>query len=278
MRHRLPLSAASIGLVLAGTLAAACPAGATTNPASGGMVQPGGLMELSNGTRPAVGVSQVAHTTVTSSNWAGYAATGSKGTFKSVSADWVQPAGNCSGGGDEYAAFWVGLDGYSSSTVEQTGTEVDCDGRTAEYQAWWEEYPGASVEINHVVKAGDQFAASVTFEGSNVFQIYLHDITQGWALTTGPKLAAAPAALSSAEVIAEAPCCTDRGGILPLANFGTVSFTNAEVNGATLGSTSPVEIKMQDGSASVSDSGLTDNGQNFTATYNGSGPGRPGPF
>jgi hypothetical protein len=276
MRHRLPLLAASIGLILGGTLAAACPAAATTNQATGGMVQPGGLMELSNGTRPAVGIPQVAHTTVTSSNWAGYAATGSNGRFNSVSADWVQPAGNCSGGGDQYSAFWVGLDGYSSSTVEQTGTEVDCVGRTAEYYAWWEEYPGASVVINHVVKAGDQFAASVTFEGNNVFQIYLHDITQAWSLTTGPKLAAAPAARSSAEVIAEAP--SSRSGVLPLANFGTVSFTNAEVNGAPLGSTSPVAIEMQDGSSSVSVSGLTNNGQNFTATYSGSRQGRPGPF
>src|SRR5580693_1467505 len=115
MRHRLPLLAASIGLVLGGTLAAAYPAAATTNQEHAGMVQPGGLMALSNGTRPAGGVSQVSHQTVTSTNWSGYAATG--GPFTSVSADWVQPAGNCSTG-DQYAAFWVGLDGYSSATVE----------------------------------------------------------------------------------------------------------------------------------------------------------------
>jgi hypothetical protein len=132
MRHGLPLLAASIGLVLGGTLSAAYPAAATANPA-GGMVQPGAPMELSTGTQPAEGVSQVAnqttHQVVTSSNWAGYAATG--GQFTSVSADWVQPAGICSRG-DQYAAFWVGLDGYSSTTVEQTGTEVDCVGHTAE--------------------------------------------------------------------------------------------------------------------------------------------------
>jgi hypothetical protein len=276
MRHRLPLLAASIGLVLGGTLVAAYPAAATTNQASGGMVQPGGLMELSNGTQPAVGVPQVAHKTVTSSNWAGYAATGSNGTFNSVSASWVQPAGNCSGGGDQYAAFWVGLDGYSSSTVEQTGSEVDCVGRTAEYYAWWEEYPGASVQINHVVRAGDQFAASVTFEGNNVFEIYIDDITQSWSLRTGPKLAAAPAARSSAEVIAEAP--SSRSGVLPLTNFGTVSFTSAQVNGANLGTYSPVQINMQDGSTSASASGLTNNGENFTATYSSSRTGRPGSF
>ena len=77
-------------------------------------------------------------------------------------------------------------------------------------------------------------------------------------------------------MIAEAP--SSRSGVLPLANFGTVSFTNAEVNGAPLGSTRPVAIEMQDGSSSVSVSGLTNNGQNFTATYSGSRQGRPGPF
>jgi len=276
MRHRLPFLAAGIGLVLGGTLAAAYPAAAATNQPVGRMVQPGGLLELSNGTRPAGGVLQVSHKTVTSSNWSGYAATGSNGAFTSVSADWVQPAGNCSGGGATYSAFWVGLDGYSSSTVEQTGTEVDCVGRTAEYYSWTEMYPGASRVINATVRAGDQFAASVTYVGNNKYNLYLHDITQGWTYSTSPILRGA--SRSSAEVIAEAPCCTNRGGILPLANFGTVSFTNATVNAASLGSTTPVQIDMKDGSASASPSGLTNNGENFTVTYSGPGPQRPWPF
>ena len=56
-----------------------------------------------------------------STNWSGYAAT--TGTYTSVSASWTQPAGTCSRG-DQYAAFWVGLDGYTSSSVEQTGSEI----------------------------------------------------------------------------------------------------------------------------------------------------------
>src|ERR1700683_988484 len=218
MRHRLPLLAASIGLILGGTLAAAYPAAATTNQATGGMVQPGGLMELSNGTRPAVGIPQVARTTVTSSNWAGYAATGSNGPFNSVSADWVQPAGNCSGGGDQYSAFWVGLDGYSSSTVEQTGSEVDCVGRTAEYYAWYEMYPGPSENYSNTVRAGDHFNATVTWLGGDKFSLYIADTTQGWSHTTDASLTSTPAR-SSAEVIVEAPCCTNSGGIMPLTDL-----------------------------------------------------------
>lgn len=40
-----------------------------------------------------------------------------------------------------YSAFWVGLDGYSSKTVEQIGTEADCKGATPSYYAWYEFYP-----------------------------------------------------------------------------------------------------------------------------------------
>jgi hypothetical protein len=165
-----------------------------------------------------------------STNWSGYA--GTTGTYTSVSATWTEPKGICTSG-DQYAAFWVGLDGYSSSTVEQTGTEVDCDGRTAEYYAWYEAYPAASNEYNpttYPVKAGDVFNASVVYNSTNNnFVLTLTDTseTPNWTATT--TVAVAKALRSSAEVIAEAPCCTAFGGILPLTDFGTVNFSNAMV-------------------------------------------------
>lgn len=81
------------------------------------------------------------NTTVTSSNWAGYVATGASGTSTSASANWTEPAGRCTGRGGKYAAFWVGIDGYTSPTVEQIGTEVDCSGFYPRYYAWYEVYP-----------------------------------------------------------------------------------------------------------------------------------------
>src|SRR5690348_707254 len=65
----------------------------------------------------------------TSSNWAGYAVTG--GTYTTVTSNWVQPAVTCSS--TAYSSFWVGIDGDTSSTVEQTGTEADCNGSTPVY-------------------------------------------------------------------------------------------------------------------------------------------------
>src|SRR5580693_5531538 len=201
----------------AGTAIAAGSASAATSATSG--YNPGGPIHLVGAISAARGgLSNEAEST----NWSGYA--GTTGTYTSVSASWTQPAGKCSSG-DQYAAFWVGLDGYTSSSVEQTGSEVDCVGRTAEYYAWYEMYPGPSENYSNTVRAGDHFNASVTYEGSNKFSLYIADTTQGWSHTTTASLSGA--ARSSAEVIVEAPCCTNGGGILPLTDFGTVSLTGS---------------------------------------------------
>src|SRR5262249_43138522 len=69
-----------------------------------------------------------------SNNWSGYAVHGRRGAFRSVSATWVEPKARCAGvTGHKIAVFWVGLDGFSSRSVEQTGTEIDCHGRVPAY-------------------------------------------------------------------------------------------------------------------------------------------------
>jgi hypothetical protein len=264
MRRRWSIFAVTVILASGGMLAATYPAAAAagaSGPAAG-ILWPGGPVDhlVTPRSAPAATGKQ---TVVSSSNWAGYAATGATGGFTSVASTWVQPAGQCSSG-DQYAAFWVGLDGYASTTVEQTGSEVDCIGGTAQYYAWYEMYPGASVDFSNKVKPGDRFYGSVTYMGSNKFQIRLTDSTQGWSHTLTQTLAGA--ARSSAEVIAEAPCCTFYGGSLPLTNFGSVSFTSAKVNGACLCKSNPVEIIMPD----VTVSPIT-NLQDFTVSYTGIG-------
>jgi hypothetical protein len=239
-------------------------AGATTAAQAAPAFNPGGLIHIVGPSSQVTGA--IGHTTVTSTNWSGYADT--TGTFTSASASWTQPTGTCSSG-DQYAAFWVGIDGYSSETVEQTGSEVDCVGRTAEYYAWWEMYPGGSENYSNTVKPGDHFTATVTYLGGEDFSLYIADTTQGWSHTNDQSLGETPA-LSSAEVIAEAPCCTNSGGILPLTDFGTVSFTGSTANGEAIGTSSlgPVQINMVDSRGRAEDtcSSLTDN-ENFTCTW-----------
>jgi Peptidase A4 family len=257
MPRRWGILLAMLTLMAGVGLAANSASAATTGFIPGGPIHlagAGSSLNLRGGTRHQTG----------STNWSGYAAT--TGTYTSVSASWTQPAGICSRG-DQYSAFWVGLDGYNSSTVEQTGSEVDCVGRTPEYYTWYEMYPGASEDYSSTVRAGDHFNASVTYQGSNEFSLYIADTTEGWSHTTTATLAGA--ARSSAEVIVEAPCCTASDGIVPLTDFVTVNITGSMANGAALGSAGGVtQIIMVDKAGREKDTvSSLSGGENFSATW-----------
>jgi hypothetical protein len=196
----------------------------------------------------------------TSTNWSGYAVTG--GTYRTVTSSWVQPAVKCTG--TAYSSFWVGIDGDTSSTVEQTGTEADCNGTTPVYSSWYEMYPKFPVNYPDVVAPGDQFTASVTTDGRGNFTLSLSNTTRGWTETVTKKLRSAK--LASAEIIAEAP--SSSGGVLPLANFGTAGFTASTVNGSTLTSSTPGidPITMQSGSTVKAQPSSISNGA-FSVTW-----------
>ena len=179
----------------------------------------------------------------------------------------MEPHGTCTGG-DQYSSFWVGLDGYSSSTVEQTGTEVDCIGTRAHYEAWYEMYPAFPVYFRNRVRPGDRFAASVTARGRGRYTLILADISRGWRRTVSALLTGA--ADSSAEVIAEAP--SSGLGVLPLADFGTARFSGARADGAAVGRLSPVRIIMVNEAGQAKDKvSPLRRGRNFTATWLRSG-------
>jgi hypothetical protein len=230
------------------------------------MAGPGGQAANTPAGAPASGVAAV--TDVTSENWAGYAATGAAGSFTSVSASWAQPAVSC-GGTDTFSAFWAGLDGDGTPTVEQTGTEADCNQGTASYQGWYEIFPNAPVFYPDPVQPGDGMSASVLADGNGIFTLTLRDATQGWTQAT--QQAGPGAQLGSAEVIAEAP---SNGTVLPLADFGTVNFTGVTVDDAPIGTDanlSELTLSAPDGTALATPSALTA-GNAFSVTSDGPGP------
>jgi Peptidase A4 family len=176
-------------------------------------------------------------TAVSSDNWAGYADTDD--TFNSVSSSWTEPTVNCSnsdssltgllgssgllGGPGAASAFWVGLDGYTSSSVEQLGTDADCDSGTASYYAWYEMYPNPSETLpsQYPVQPGDQMSASVAANSAGTsFTLAIKDATAGWTFSTTQT--GSGFARSSAEVIAEAPssCSVLFCSEVPLADAG----------------------------------------------------------
>jgi hypothetical protein len=201
-----------------------------------------------------------------SQNWAGYASAGNPGTFTSVSASWTEPAVTCAAT-DTLASFWVGLDGDGSTTVEQTGTEADCDGGAAAYQGWFEMFPAAPVFYDDPLEPGDALSASVVADGGGAFTLTLTDSTQGWTETT--EQTSETAQLGSAEVITEAP--SDQA-VLPLSNFGTVGFTGATADDTALGNENPGALTMvsADGAADATPSALG-GGDAFTVTWDSSG-------
>src|SRR5690349_2463267 len=239
---------------------------ATTGSASAGAMgfRPGGPIHLVGSAAAVPNARGGIRHQAESTNWSGYAAT--TGTYTSVSASWTEPTGTC-GESAKYASFWVGLDGYNSNSVEQTGSEVDCSGSTPVYYAWYEMFPAASVSYSNTVRPGDHFNASVTYTGSNHFSLFIQDTTQGWSHTHTGTRAGVPR--SSAEVIVEAPCCTASGGTLPLANFGTVNITGSLANGAALGNAGGVtKITMINNSGQAKDSvSSLSGGENFSATW-----------
>jgi hypothetical protein len=219
-------------------------------------VTPGGTMIRPGGAISAA--SRLRHDT--STNWSGYAVTGGTNSFNSVSASWTEPSASCSG--RAFSSFWVGIDGFNSQSVEQTGTDSDCKALGgAKYYGWYEMFPAAPVNFTNPVSPGDHMSASVTVSGTS-YTLVLTDSTQNWTQTIHKSQSGL--SNSSAEVITEAP--SSGSGVLPLADFGTVNYTGASDNGSSMGSQSPTQIIMA-GSNGDKDSTSAISGGSFSNTW-----------
>jgi hypothetical protein len=203
--------------------------------------------------------------TASSANWAGYVVGGSSSAvkYKNVSGSWVVPTVKCSSG-QGFSSFWVGLGGSdasassmsdsgswsdpsamsgsgsasssgsgsssgSATSLEQAGTEADCNASgSAGYSAWYELVPSAPVTVNMPVHPGDHVTSKVTVDGGNV-TIQLSNATTGGSFEKTLQVSGAD--VSSAEWIAEAPSTCSQGVSnctpLSLADFGTAQFSGA---------------------------------------------------
>jgi hypothetical protein len=186
-------------------------------------------------------------------NWSGYAASGTG--FHKVTAHWTEPSVTCNSRKDLFAP-WVGIDGYGTSTVEQTGVATDCSTGHPVYQGWYEMYPAAPVYYNNPVSPGDKITATVTRNGTT-YVLKLVDVTKGWTKTTRKTMAATNA---SAEVIMESPT-----GAYP--NFGSVHFTGAKVDGGTLGATHPDALDASNSHGFEDHTTALVNGTSFSINY-----------
>jgi hypothetical protein len=175
-----------------------------------------------------------------SSNWAGWVVTAGGPSarldrhFTNVTATWTQPAATCTPGRRTYAAFWVGLGGYStrSRSLEQIGTEADCSSHgELFYYAWYEYVPRPPVTIRALaITPGDVITASV-HTTADLVTAKLSDATTGAPPFVYSHAMRSPGPdTSAAEWIAEAPSnCVGNSSCTPLrlTNFGAVTFSAA---------------------------------------------------
>jgi hypothetical protein len=207
-------------------------------------------------------------TDVESTNWSGYADTGS--SFSKVSSHWTEPSATCSSRTEQLAAFWVGIDGYSSASVEQDGTIIECYNRTAYQYTWWEMYPTNAIQVvGSTLAAGDSITASVVRSGTS-YTLAVTD-SQHSANSFSTTQTCSNCANSSAEWIAEAP--SGSSGVYPLADFGTWSTSSASVTeGSTTGTISSftddqITMITSSGATEAQPSALNSSGNAFSVAW-----------
>ncbi|MFJ9844179.1 G1 family glutamic endopeptidase [Kitasatospora sp. NPDC101155] len=161
--------------------------------------------------------------------WGGYVAQGSG--FQSVSGSWTMPTVQCNTSNDLFAP-WVGIDGYGSQTVEQTGVQVDCSSGSPVYSAWYEMYPAPPQYFNDPVDAGDSFTASVVNSGGSTYTLQITDTTKGWTENTVQQLNGQNV---SAEAVIESPSQS-------YPSFSRLDFSGVTVNGQVFDSYAPQAI------------------------------------
>lgn len=167
-------------------------------------------------------------------NWSGYAvnATGVTSATGTFTVPTVGPPGSV-GGLPTDVSVWVGIDGYTTGTVEQTGVSGSYGPSGATYYAWWEMYPRSSVTIKSMtVSPGDVVNATVVSNGGGSFTLAIVDTTNGQSFITtvhAPVGGRNAAQLGSAEWVVERAATIYKGylTILPLATFDSTTFTSA---------------------------------------------------
>ena len=200
---------------------------------------------------------------VQSGNWSGYADTSA--TFSTATGHWTEPSVSC-GSQTSLAAFWVGIDGYSSSSVEQDGTLAECYHGSAFYYTWWEMYPSNAIQVvGSTLRPGDGITASVVRSGGSYTLKVTDSSRSGDSFSTTQSCSSC--ANSSAEWIAEAP--SGSAGVEPLAHFSTWTESGATVNSGVISSFTDDEITMVDsaGRVKAQPGPLNSSGNGFSVTW-----------
>ena len=163
---------------------------------------------------------------LTSPNWSGYVLTGESGGYQGIGGGWAVPVLNCGSVPNGFTTDWVGVNGFGPSNpgLFQDGTTSYCvNGQQGDYAWWTDDAEGYASQILFTVAPGDLIYAQVYQEQSSGFWAYnVEDVTTQVS-STSPENFSGPG--TSAEWIAEDPGDPNTSGLYPLADFGSVTFT-----------------------------------------------------
>lgn len=172
---------------------------------------------------------------------------------------------------DAFSSTWIGIGGRFDKTLIQAGTEHDSVNGQEYYSAWYELLPGQAVRIPDMdISAGDLITTSITLVNSdtNEWSIRINDVTNGRVFH---QTFIYNSSQLSAEWIVESPSV--EGQVTALANFGTITFTDAHAKiGDTVGNISSflysqVIMAGDLGAQLASVSPLSADGASFNVTY-----------
>ncbi|MFI6470198.1 G1 family glutamic endopeptidase [Streptomyces sp. NPDC050516] len=181
--------------------------------------------------------------------WGGYVA---QGSFTRITGSWVEPHATCNSSNDLFAP-WVGIDGYGSQTVEQTGVQTDCSSGSPQLSAWYEMYPAQPIYWDDPVSEGDSMTGTVVSDGGGDYTLTLTDNTRGWTEHTTQNLGAQNV---SAEAIIESPTQS-------YPSFDRLDFSGISVDGQVFDAYNPEPLTsggyspgpLQNGAFSMSPGG-----------------------
>ncbi len=237
-----------------------------------------------------------------SSNWSGWEIESSS-VVTQVSGTFTVPTLNCAKTPDAGESTWVGIggsylpDGSSSGDLLQTGVESDCSGGVqVSNMAWWEKIPPLpEIPFNSMsVAPGDAIQASVYQASDGSWVTRVDDLSRGisgvmimiyghaywgtrldsdpnnWYQQEGNGSPISYTGGYTAEWIVEdfAECTSTSCSLVPLADYGTVTFGSLSVNNAAPDLTQAVaDGIVHSGIALSIPTPLTATG--FTAVYTG---------
>ncbi|KAJ5238987.1 hypothetical protein N7468_003606 [Penicillium chermesinum] len=205
-----------------------------------------------------------------SGNWAGAVLIGNG--YTAVSAQFTVPTPSAPSGGDDStqycASAWVGIDGDTcSSAILQTGVDFCIQGGTPSFTAWYEWYPDVAYNFDSLtISAGDVISVSVnaastssgtaTIENISTGQTVNHDFNGG---------VQGDLCETNAEWIVED--FESGGGEVPFADFGTVTFSNAQATtgGSSVGPDGATIMDIKQGDTVLTSSSADSN--SVTVTY-----------